>query len=147
MLARVLPILYQYIWAPRETHMFGEDQRDYLLDHSQSPYHRGHCPGCTHRSRLANPACGDEVELTLRIEGDRICAVWFTGRGCVVSQAAASILAEAVEGLTMSEASSIDDERMLALFRAPLTTGRRTCCLLALWTLHSALGEKACLSD
>ncbi len=127
--------------------MFGEDQRDYLLDHSQSPYHRGQCPGCTHRSRLANPACGDEVEFTLRIEGDRICAAWFTGRGCVVSQAAASILAEAIEGLTMTEASSIDEERMLALFRAPLTTGRRTCCLLALWTLHSALGEKACLSD
>jgi len=127
--------------------MFGEDQRDFLLDHSQSPFHRGQCPGSTHRSRLANPACGDEVELTLRIEGDRICAAWFTGRGCVVSQAAASILAEAIEGLTTSEASSIDEERMLALFRVPLTTGRRTCCLLALWTLHSALVEKACLSD
>lgn len=53
------------------------------------------------------------------------------------------MLAEYIEGLSLAEARAIDDEHMLALFRAPLTVGRRACCLLALLALQSALQGQA----
>lgn len=78
-----------------------------LLDHYKNPRNRGGLPGATHHGAAFNPLCGDDVALHLRIEGDRIQEVRFEGKGCVLSQAAASALTEALVGKAPGEARQL----------------------------------------
>lgn len=65
---------------------------DHILDHFESPYHKGHlpCPSCTHSER--NPICGDQLTLELQIADGKVQQAFFNGKGCAISQAAASML-------------------------------------------------------
>jgi len=56
---------------------------------------------------MKNPLCGDEVYLHLSLEGDRVNGISFTGRGCSISQAAASMITQAVKGKTSDEAEAL----------------------------------------
>jgi len=56
----------------------------------------------------ANPLCGDEIRIDLKIKDDRVEAVRFSGKGCSISRAAASMLSEAVEGKTLDEVKQIN---------------------------------------
>ena len=92
------------------------------------------------RRNAPNPLCGDVVNLDLALDGgDRIAEVRFEGKGCVISQAAASILAEHVEGKPLGEARAVTADHMLGWLGIPLTPARRKCGLLALRALHRAL--------
>jgi len=97
-----------------------EDFRDHVLAHFESPYHRTACNQSTQRYRARNDPCGDEVEIELWIEGDMVREAWFTGRGCVVSQAAASMLVATLEARTINATRSFTIQEMLKLFAAPL---------------------------
>ncbi len=72
--------------------------RDIILDHSRNPRNAGRLESCTHQGRAANPLCGDELEVTVRIGEDRISDIRAAVRGCVISQAAASLMTLAVTG-------------------------------------------------
>jgi len=78
--------------------------QDIIVDHVKHPRAFGLRDGGTTESHQLNPTCGDEVTLRLRLEGDRIEEASWTGRGCMVSQSSASILAEQLPGLTADEA-------------------------------------------
>jgi nitrogen fixation NifU-like protein len=58
---------------------------------------------------MRNPLCGDEIDLHVKFDGDRVTDLKFTGRGCSISQAAASMMTEAVKGKTAAEASALWD--------------------------------------
>lgn len=81
--------------------------QDVIVDHHKSPRNYGPLAGATEETTLANPLCGDEVTLRLQLEGDRIAALRFESRGCVLSRAAASLMTEAVEGKSLDDALSI----------------------------------------
>ena len=120
-----------------------EQFKDHILAHFEQPYHQGERPnlGCVQNAR--NPACGDEVRLQLSMDADgRIAEAWFTGCGCIVSQAAASILCRHVEGRTTFELGMLTPEEVLALLRVPLTPGRRRCALLPYECLHRILADQ-----
>jgi len=111
-----------------------------ILDHYEQPYHRGHCQGCTHAHEDDNPLCGDVVRVEMNIDDDgRIRQAWFSGDGCCISQAAASMLMQEVEGKSLSEVQKLTGEEMLQLFGARLTPNRQKCCLLSWRVLQSAL--------
>lgn len=80
--------------------------REVILDHYQNPRNHGRLDPATLANRGNNPLCGDEIELFLAIDGDgeRISGIGFTGRGCSISQASASMMTEAIKGHTLSEA-------------------------------------------
>jgi len=78
--------------------------RDVILDHFRSSAHRGKAVPPDISASGVNPLCGDQVELTLRLERDRIRQARFEGQGCVISQASSSILSGALEGKTLAEA-------------------------------------------
>ena len=79
--------------------------QEIILDHSRHPRHRGACPGATHGAQAENPNCGDEVAVHLRLSPEgRVEEATFTGQGCALSQASASLLTAKVCGLTAAEA-------------------------------------------
>ncbi len=108
-----------------------ESAPDELIDHIESPFHCGECPGSSIRHRVRNPLCGDEVEIQLRLGADRIEEAWFLGQGCVISQAAASLLCQHVEGVTLQRATSLLPADALALLGCPISPLRQRCALLA----------------
>lgn len=86
--------------------------RELILDHSKHPQHFGLAPepsatdeGTVGESHQKNPVCGDEITLRARVEGEQVADVTWEGRGCSISQASASMLADLVaeEGLSRAE--------------------------------------------
>ena len=77
--------------------------REVILDHYRNPRKRGRLPEPDRHAEGHNPLCGDEIALDLRLEGDRVAEVRVTGQGCSISQASASMMAEAIEGKTRAE--------------------------------------------
>ena len=117
-----------------------EIYQEHVLDHYEDPYHRGHCVRATHVHEGDNPLCGDVISIELSIDDQqRIQEAWFAGDGCCISQAAASMLVQAIEGMTLDELKSFQAEDMLRLFQARLTPNRQKCCLLAWRVAQSAI--------
>ena len=84
--------------------------REIILDHYANPRNRGTMESPDVDVKGANPLCGDEIEVFLRLEDDRVAGVTFTGRGCSISQASASMMTEAIKGKTLGEVRAILDE-------------------------------------
>ena len=87
-----------------------------ILDHYRRPRNWGALTGATHHGTASNPVCGDEIVLELRMGGDTIEAAAFSGRGCAISQAAASLMTEALSGQTLAEGLVLRD-RFFGLMR------------------------------
>ena len=114
--------------------------QEHILDHFEQPFHRGRCPLATHAHEDDNPLCGDQVRIELGVSPDgRIAQAWFNGDGCCISQAAASMLIEKIEGRTVDEVKNMPAAEMLQLFGAKLTPNRQKCCLLPWRVLQSAI--------
>lgn len=116
----------------------GKPDESTILDHAESPYHRGRTPhaSCAHTER--NAACGDWVRLELVLEADgRVQEAWFDGGGCLISQAAASILCQAVEGKAIGELRELTAQQVLDWLEIPLTPRRMQCGLLAFKVLKT----------
>lgn len=113
---------------------------DHILRHYEEPVRNKPSPRATHRQRLDNPICGDYVQLELLVsETGVVEQAWFTGAGCVISQASASMLAEHIEGQSLDALSIFTAQDMLHLFRARLTPNRQQCCLHAWKVLHEII--------
>ena len=88
--------------------------QELILDHYRRPRNKGVVEHPTHTIALNNPLCGDEIDLQLRMEGDVIKDVRFIGRGCSISQAAASMMTQVVKDKRLVDALAIAD-RMSAM--------------------------------
>lgn len=124
--------------------MEDELYREIILDHYKNPRNAGRLPHPTHAHREHNPSCGDVMEITLQVDADGIIKdVKCEGRGCAISQAAASILTEAIKGKKAEDVLKMDQAEMFRLLGVPVGGSRIKCALLALKTTHKALtGEK-----
>ncbi|MDQ6674271.1 MAG: SUF system NifU family Fe-S cluster assembly protein [Chloroflexota bacterium] len=82
--------------------------REIILDHYQNPRNHGRLANPTLANRGHNPLCGDEIELSVGIDeqNDRIREISFTGRGCSISQASASMMTEIVKGQKLADAEA-----------------------------------------
>ena len=114
--------------------------QEHILDHYEDPFHRGHLPVATHAHEDNNPLCGDVVRIELELgEDGKIRDAYFTGHGCVISQASASMLLEKMQGKTVDDAKQFSANDMLQLYGARLTPNRQKCCLLSWKVLQSAV--------
>lgn len=84
--------------------------RELILDHSKHPQHFGLAAEAEHTgtSHQKNPVCGDEITLRARLDGDRVAEVTWEGRGCSISQASASMLADLVDGEERSRGEAME---------------------------------------
>lgn len=117
------------------------DARENLLDHFENPRNNGNldCADCS--GELNNPICGDRIHIDIKLSSDKthIEDITFHGKGCIISQAAASMLTEHVNGKSTSEACALEGQTVLDLVGIPLTASRVKCALLSLQTLKQAL--------
>lgn len=102
------------------------------------PITRGTCPVRRAHSER-NPICGDQLTLELQIVDGKVQQAFFNGKGCAISQAAASMLCEHVEGRPVAELRDMPAKQMLDILKVPLTPSRQKCGLLGFKVLKTML--------
>ena len=80
-----------------------------ILDHNKNPRNFHEMAGATRRVEGYNPLCGDHYTVFVRVDGDTIREVSFTGNGCAISKASASVMSSTVKGKSKAEAESLFD--------------------------------------
>lgn len=110
-----------------------------LLDHYRFPRHKGKLIRPDISSGHHNPSCGDHVCIEAKIADGTIVETGFDGGGCVISQAAASILAVFVLGKSIEFVQGLQSHDMLALINMDLGPTRLKCALLCLHALQSGI--------
>jgi nitrogen fixation NifU-like protein len=116
---------------------------EFLLDHYQNPRNQGPLDPVDVIMPGGNPGCGDIVTIYLKVNaaGDQIEHVTFEGTGCTISQAAASILTEMVEGRPLTEIDDMDFNDMIDQLGREVVSTRPRCATLALGTLKAAITQ------
>ena len=134
--------------------------QEMILDHYRRPRNKGTLENADSTVEMKNPLCGDEIALQVAFDGDSLGELRFSGRGCSISQASASMMTQLLKGKTAEEADAIrarfrdlmlgdasaaDDPQIGALkslsgvARFP---ARVKCALLAWNALESALASR-----
>ncbi len=131
-----------------------------ITEHSRDKRNRRNIDGATHRHNGVNPSCGDEISLELREKNCVIEDVAFTGSGCAISQASASMMADLLKGRSVDEANRLcgiflgmikgeitDEDELEELDEAVALQGvskmpaRVKCAVLAWHTYEAAIKE------
>jgi len=117
--------------------------RDYILEHYRRPHNFGVLEDANASHEGANPLCGDRITLQLRLSGGQVAGVGFTGRGCAISQATASLLTDEIKGKSIDEVAKMTSADILELLGIEISPARLKCALLSLETMQHALGDAA----
>ena len=122
--------------------------RDHILDHYRNPRCHGSIERPDARVEDANPLCGDRLRMDFRFADGRVAQVRFTGSGCSISLASASLLCEAIEGKTLDEVKAVTRQDVLDLLGIDdLGPVRSKCAMLALKTVKAAAYGVASIPD
>jgi nitrogen fixation NifU-like protein len=109
-----------------------------IMDYARHPRNFGHVAAPDIAFEDHNPLCGDQVRVELKTTADgQIAEARFTGRGCAISQAAASMLMEAIEGKSLDEVRAIGRQDMLDMLGIPISMARMKCAMLGLKVLKA----------
>ena len=114
---------------------FDDLYRQNILDHYQSPRNFGTLEHPDISAEDSNPLCGDVIRIDLKIRDGKVADVRFTGKGCSISRAAASMLTEEIRGKSLEEVKRIGKDEVLEMLGIELGPVRLKCALLALKTL------------
>jgi nitrogen fixation protein NifU and related proteins len=117
--------------------------REHILDHYESPRQNGEIEGADISCERNSPLCGDRIRVYIKLNDahDAIAEARFTGDGCIISQAAASMLLEDIQGKPLAELESLPPQHVLDLVGATLTAQRVKCALLGLQTVKDGIKE------
>lgn len=110
-----------------------------ILDHYKYPRNFGllENPDISHEE--GNPSCGDQIRIDLKIQDGKIADVRFSGKGCAISQAAASMLTEMIKGQNLEDVKKLGKEDMLNTLGIEISAIRLKCALLALKVLKAGV--------
>jgi nitrogen fixation NifU-like protein len=119
--------------------------KEYILDHYRNPRNFGHLDAPTAVAEDLNPLCGDKIRFELQVDADgRVSDVRFSGKGCAISQASASMLSESLKGEKLEDVARFSQERVLENVGIGISPARMKCAMLGLKVAKSAaLGEIA----
>ena len=110
--------------------------REIILDHYRNPRNKGKLLDADVSIHDSNPLCGDEIDIHMKVEGDKIKDIKFEGRGCAISQASASMLTEMVMHKPLTSVKDLAKDDILEnIGLANLGPARIKCALLALKVL------------
>ena len=111
-----------------------------ILDHYKNPRNFGKIENASVHHHEYNPLCGDEIEIFLIIDKHKkVMDVKFSGHGCAISQASASMLTDEIKGKNIEELKSMTKENILKMLVIPISAVRLKCALLSLDTLKNSI--------
>lgn len=113
--------------------------RDFILDHYRNPRNFGEISKPDFENKEKNMLCGDVVEISGKLKAGKIDDVKFAGKGCVISQASASILMEHVKGKSVKDIGKMEVNNVVKLLGVSLSSTRTKCAELSLKSLKKAL--------
>ena len=109
--------------------------QDIILDHYRNPRNYGHLKDAGNHIKVANPMCGDVIEMDIKEQNGVITEVAFSGQGCAISQAAASMVTEYAKGKSKDEIKKLDKNFIVDLLGIELSPNRLKCALLSIEAL------------
>jgi len=115
--------------------------RDYILEHYRRPHNFGVLDAPTASYEGANPLCGDRITMQLQVEDGVVTGVGFTGRGCAISQASASLLTDEVRGKPLEDVAAFAATDLLDLLGIDISPARLKCAMLSFDSLQHLLAE------
>ena len=113
--------------------------RDYILEHYRRPHNFGVIDNPDASYEGANPLCGDRITLMLGVKDGIVDRVAFTGRGCAISQASASLLTDEIKGKPLAEVAAFRADDLLDLLGIEISPARLKCAMLS----HDSLAAHA----
>lgn len=117
--------------------------RDYILEHYRRPHNFGVLESPSVSIEGHNPLCGDRITLQLGVRDGIVERVAFTGRGCAISQASASLLTDEIKGKPLAVVAAFRADDLLELLGIEISPARLKCAMLSHDTLRRALDELA----
>lgn len=112
--------------------------REQIIDLYEHPLNQGELDPADFTYEEDNPLCGDVIRIDVRLDDeDRVAEAAWSGEGCAISQASASLLTEEIKGMTLDEVKNFDKETLLELVGVPLSMARVKCALLSLKVLKA----------
>jgi len=121
--------------------------RERILDHYRDPHNRGTLEDADISCEQDNPVCGDVVRLDVRLSDGRVEEARFSGRGCILSMASASMLTEEILGRTVEALRALQDEDVFEMLGVTLGPTRAKCALLPLRVLQKGLARLGGTAD
>ena len=115
--------------------------RDYILEHYWRPHNFGVLEASTASYEGSNPLCGDRITMMLGIHDGIVSEVAFTGRGCAISQASASLLTDEIKGKTVAAVERMTPDDLLDLLGIEISPARLKCAMLSFDSLQHLLDE------
>ncbi|HEU4571386.1 MAG TPA: SUF system NifU family Fe-S cluster assembly protein [Candidatus Limnocylindrales bacterium] len=115
--------------------------RDYILEHYRRPHNFGVLESPSASIEGSNPLCGDRITLQIGVHDGVVDEVAFTGRGCAISQASASLLTDEIKGKPLADVDAFRADDLLDLLGIEISPARLKCAMLSHDTLRKALAE------
>ena len=112
--------------------------QEFILDHYRNPRNFGSLPSPDAAAEDVNPLCGDAIRMEIKVGGGVVEDVRFSGKGCAISQASASMITESVKGMTLEELARLPLETVLENVGIGISPTRMKCATLGLKVLKSA---------
>jgi nitrogen fixation NifU-like protein len=121
--------------------------RDYILEHYRRPHNFGTLESPSASVEGSNPLCGDRITLQIGVHDGVVDEVAFTGRGCAISQASASLLTDEIKGKPLADVDAFRADDLLDLLGIAISPARLKCAMLSHDTLRKALAEVEAAGD
>lgn len=112
-----------------------------LMDHYKNPRNYGTVDNVNFQIKELHPSCGDVIGIQGIIKDKKIAEIAFTGKGCVISQATASMLTQKIKGMPIDDVLAMDADAIKQLIGIDLGPLRLQCALLSLYAVKKGIAQ------